>query len=233
MIAPREDETIIQARYGNGGIRTIVFSSPGYEISPAVILALIMPKTTILLSAFREAAKMMRLETAVGIDVDSWAWQFYGDLLTRLPGQATQDFREHVQCLLHQVYEGEEFHFLPWPTEKAIDAFFACFGIITYTPPLSGVTNYLEASLPWGSTYWAAHSLPIPEQETRTGWASTTVVGTAPGNAWSSFGVAFFVLSSSVPDERASDFMQMLLRRTKPFGAVLNIYMADSIPNPP
>jgi hypothetical protein len=203
--------------------RPVPFASPGPQISPAVIQALVQAKIDVVLRFIMEVVAATRLTTSVGPDVDGWAYQLYSDLLLRHPGEADTDYKARIRCLIRHPINGtpdDDLHFLPSPTEVGVGAYLECFGYqMSVSDTLS--TGVLAHGLAYGSDVVTPPGSPItghlPNGYRSEGSpAVQPPAGTAEDMVYSGAAVVATVTNAVTLEQQ--EIVRNLFRRTRVFG---------------
>jgi len=199
----------------NGRRKAIPIGRPGTAVVPAVIKALAQPKISLLLPAVLGVVNGTRLSTCYGSFIDSWSYQFYGDLIVRGIGEEDEVVKRKIQALLYSVYGGEDLYFLPHPTENGITAFLAVFGLTIVIPYRTTIETLRD------TFYWRSMGTPVNYQ---FAWGQMGVVGHAIEQAWDGASIVMFVVES---DQSRRDLAVELINKARVFGVKVEVYFAE------
>jgi hypothetical protein len=212
-----EEETVY---VGEDGV-PVVYQSTGSEISPAVIEALVFTKIELILWAINEIRRSQLLLSpgngCTGDDIDSWAYQYYGDFLCRRDGEEDGDYKQRILCLLYNISAGFEQRFLPNTTEDGITSFLDCFGFTITVIPTTDAGNIVQQWFWWSEGITVARSAGT--RPLALGWKSS--IGALSGShyanpmAWDDIGA--LVAVEDMGEER-NQMLDMLIKRAKAFG---------------
>ena len=136
---------------GSGGqLRKIAISHtrPSKFIMPAFLKALLAVKLQKLLPSLEAVVRSSRLVSSHEIDLDSYAYQFYGDLITRDEANDEDDeaFRKRIASMFYAVDgNGDGEAFQPRVTRNGVQLLLETFGYHVQIPARSTIGSMKKA----------------------------------------------------------------------------------------